>query len=113
MCEHYKTIITPEAQQDVRQIVLYIAGELCAPGAALRLQDEFEKGIQSLERNPGRIIVLDENPWGDLGIRKVRVRNYYVYFWIDDQRAAVWITGVIYVGRDQVSQLEKKRLPDQ
>ena len=39
MSEEYKLIILPEAQQDIRGIVLYIARELAAPQAALKLQD--------------------------------------------------------------------------
>lgn len=39
MSDSYKTMILPEAQQDIRNIVLYIAGELAAPQAALNLQD--------------------------------------------------------------------------
>jgi len=37
MSDKYKLIILPEAQQDMRGILLYIAGELCAPQAALDL----------------------------------------------------------------------------
>ena len=39
MSDYYKPIILPEAQQDIRGIVLYIAQELFSPQAALDLQD--------------------------------------------------------------------------
>lgn len=45
MSDIYKLIILPEAQQDIRNIVLYIAKELAAPQAALKLQDEFQTAI--------------------------------------------------------------------
>ena len=44
----YKLIILPEAQKDIRDIVLYIARELTAPQAAFNLQADFEKEIKSL-----------------------------------------------------------------
>lgn len=76
MSDLYKLIILPEAQQDIRSIVLCIAREPAAPQAALNLQDDFEKGIKSLAIMPKRIKTIDEQPWKDAGIRKIRVKNY-------------------------------------
>ena len=36
----------------------------------------------------------------------MRVNNYYVYFWIDSDNSMVQVTSVIYVARDQATQLE-------
>ena len=43
MSDQYRLIVLPEAQKDIRGIILYIARELMAPQAALNLQDEFQK----------------------------------------------------------------------
>lgn len=64
MADYYKLIILPEAQQDIRDIVLYIAQELFAPKAALNLQDDFHEEIQKLSYMPTRIKPIDEEPWG-------------------------------------------------
>ena len=40
----------------------------------------------------------------------MRVKNYYVYFWIDEGNSKVQITAVIYVARDQAKQLEKMKM---
>ncbi len=34
------------------------------------------------------------------------VKNFLVYFWIDDAGACVWVTAVVYGRRDQRKQLE-------
>ena len=70
MSEQYRLIILPEAQEDIRSIILYIARELAAPQAALSLQDEFQKEIHSLAEMPKRIKAVDEQPWKDAGIRR-------------------------------------------
>ena len=44
MADRYNLIILPEAQQDVRNTVLYIARNLEAPQAALNLQEEIQNG---------------------------------------------------------------------
>ena len=45
MSEKFKVIITPEAQDDIRNSVMYIAHELANPQAAIALQNEFRKEI--------------------------------------------------------------------
>ena len=75
MSDIYQVIILPEAQQDIKSIVLYIARELAAPQAALNLQEEFEKEIKSLAKMPKRIKTVDEQPLKDTGIRKTRMKN--------------------------------------
>ena len=110
MSERYELIILPEAQQDIRSIVLYIAQELYAPQAALDLQDEFHEQIQTLAEMPRRIKNIDDEPWGSKGIRKIRVRNYYIYFLVDDEEMAVKVNAVIYIGRDQGKQMKDRKL---
>lgn len=105
MSDKYSLIVLPEAQKDIREIVLYIAGELAAPQAALNLQDALQEGINSLSQMPERVKTIDEQPWKEAGVRKIRVRNYYIYFVISEQDHAVKIMAVIYVGRDQENQV--------
>ena len=112
MSDLYKLIILPEAQQDIRNIVLYIARELSAPQAALNLQAEFEKEITALAKMPKRIRTIEEQPWKDAGIRKIRVKNYYIYFLVDDEMA-VKVNAVIYTGRDQARQMTDRKMKDQ
>lgn len=113
MSQRYKLIILPEAQDDIRDIVLYIARELAAPQAALDLQDSLEKEINTLAVKPQRIKTIDEQPWKNIGVRKIRVKNYYIYFMISEETKTVKIMAVIYIGRDQKKQLEQKQLDKQ
>ena len=112
MSDIYQVIILPEAQQDIRSIVLYVARELAAPQAALNLQEEFEKEIKSLAKMPKRIKTVDEQPWKDTGIRKTRMKNYYIYFLVDDEEMAVKVNAVIYTGRDQTKQMTSRRMEE-
>ena len=112
MSDQYGIIILPEAQEDIRGIVLYIARELAAPETALNLQDEFQKEINTLVKKPKRIKLVDEQPWKDAGIRKMRVKNYYIYFLVDDEEMAVKVNAVIYVGRDQSKQMANRKMEE-
>lgn len=112
MSDAYKLIILPEAQKDIRDIIIYIAKELVAPQAALNLQENIEKEINSLKFKPKRIKTVDEQPWKDVGIRKKKVKNYYIYFIVDDEEMAVKVNAVIYIGRDQKKQMTERKMED-
>ncbi len=113
MSDNYRLIILPEAQEDIRSIVLYIARDLAAPQAALDLQNQFEEKINSLAYQPHRIKTIDEQPWKNAGVRKIRVKNYYIYFVIFEEEKAVKIMAVIYIGRDQEEQMVQRKLDRQ
>ena len=106
-------IILPEAQKDIRDIILYIASELAAPQAALELQDAFEEEINALSYMPDRVKLVEEQPWKDAGVRKIRVKNYYIYFVVSETQKEVRILAVIYVGREQEKQMAERKMEQQ
>ena len=103
----YFVKITTQAEEQLQTIVKYIVSELKAPTAALRLLDEIESATFSLSQFPRRIALTEEEPWRSLGIHKLPVRNFLVYFWIDEENSKVQITAVIYGMRNQIKQLSQ------
>lgn len=83
----------------------YIEAQLLAPNAAKRLLTDMSKAINNLQTMPNRHKLIDEEPWRSEGIRKIIVRNYYIYYWIDESQNKVYITAVVYGKRDQTKQL--------
>ena len=102
----YTVKITRQAREHLRGIKRYIAEELLAPDAAKNTIAALKKEIKSLSSMPERIKLTDEEPWRSEGVHCLRVKNYYVYFWIDEENSKVQVTSVIYVARDQAAQLE-------
>lgn len=102
----YTVRITRQAREHLRGIKSYIANELLAPDAASNTIAALKKEIKGLAQMPERIKLTEEEPWRSEGIRWLRIKNYYVYFWIDEENSKVQITSVIYVARDQAAQLE-------
>lgn len=102
----YTVRITRQAREHLRGIKQYIAEELFAPDAARNTIAALRKEIQTLSQMPERIKLTEEEPWRSEGVHRMRVRNYYVYFWIDEDNNKVQVTSVIYVARDQTAQLE-------
>lgn len=103
----YTVKITSQAEEQIREIIQYIAHELKAPGAAHHLLDTLEDSFASLAYFPQRVALVEEEPWFTKGIHRLPMKNFLVYFWIDEDDLKVQITAVIYAKRDQLHQLSK------
>ena len=102
----YEVKITSHAKESLHNISQYILKELQAPQAAEKTMVAIRSQIYTLDVMPTRIPITDEEPWRNYGIRRMRVKNFYVYFWIDEDEHRVQVTNVVFVGRDQRKQLE-------
>ncbi len=102
----YSVKITPQANEQMQEIFIYISKTLCVPDTALRLLNELKKAIMSLARMPKRVALTEEEPWRSYGVHKMAVKNFLVYFWIDDKRNEVHVIAVIYGRRDQLEALK-------
>lgn len=54
-----------------------------------------------MEFFPNRVSLTEEEPWHSQGIHKFSVKNYLVYFWVNETERKVQVTGVVYGRRDQ------------
>lgn len=97
----YEVRITSIALEQINKIREYILYELCSPIAAKKLLEYFYKGINSLSVFAERHKVVEEYPWGDKGVRKLIVKNYFVYYIVDTDNKIVQVLGVIYSKQDQ------------
>lgn len=103
----YEVKVTRQALEQMKEITHYIAHELCAPDTAYNLLDEMENTINSLADMPERMSLADEEPWRTQGVRKALVKNFIIYFWVDDENVKVQVIAVIYEKRDQLEQLKR------
>lgn len=108
--DNYKVKITEQAEVQLREILLYISNTLKEPDIAINLFNELQKSILSLDVMPKRIALIDEEPLRSYGIHKMPVKNFLVYFLVNEDLKEVHITAVIYGKRAQLKQLEKMKL---
>jgi toxin ParE1/3/4 len=102
---NYEVKVTRQARGQMREIALYIANECCAPEAAQNLLDKLEESINDLAEMPKRHSLVDKEPWRSEGVRKVIVKNFLIYFWVDGENMKVQVVAVIYEKRDQLARL--------
>ena len=105
MSEKYTVKITPQAQAQLSEIISYISYTLQAPGSATKVLDSLEKKIASLDQFPTRVPLVEEEPWHSQGVHKLLVKNYLIYFWVDENVKNIQVFGILYARRDQRHQL--------
>lgn len=108
--DSFEIIITPDAEADLIELRNYIADVLFAPETALSYIRAIRNEISTLSELPGRIKPVADEPWRSRGLRKVIVKNFYVYFRIDENQKRVYILNVIYNKRDQLKIMAQIKL---
>lgn len=103
--QRYSVKVTKQALEHLNCIWDYFSYELLEPDAARRILKMLRTRIGQLSKMPYRVRPIEELPWRDMGFRKICVKNYYVYFWVNENKKEVEVIGIIYARRDQASQL--------
>lgn len=101
----YEVRVTRQALEQMKEIVHYISNDLMAPDAADNLLDKMKAEITKLSSFPKKYALINEEPWRTEGVRKIVVKNFLIYYWVDDENNRVQVTAVIYSRRDQIRQL--------
>ena len=101
----YEVKLTPQALGQIVETVQYISKTLLEPEIARKWADTLQREIRKLDSMPSRHPLTEEEPWRTKGIRKMPVKNFLVYYLVDEEKKTVWVTAVIYGRRDQISVL--------
>lgn len=110
MEKQYKVQITKYALAQMEEIKEYIANELLAPQAAYNLFLEMKNKAVSLNSMPERNPLVAAKKWREQGVRKIIIKNFIMYYWIDEEQRIVHITTVVYGKRNQLKELSKMEL---
>ena len=101
----YKIEYLPSALRDLTEIADYIGVKLNNPEAADRLSENIVSAIDKLPEMPYRYPVY--YPVASFSVkplkmeyRKMVVRNYLVFYWVNEEKQQVTIARVIYGGRN-------------
>ena len=103
--KQYEVRSTKQANDHVLEYAEYIQNVLLNPQAARKFVNDIRMAVKGLNQMPQRNPLTCEEPWRSMDIRKMEVRGYIVYYWIDEENKVVHVTGVVYGKRDQIEQL--------
>jgi len=90
----------PVARQDMIEIVQYISRELRNPAAAGQLAEEMIAAGDSIQKYPyAGPAYIPIRPLKH-EYRKRLVKNYLMFYWVDEEKKQVTVARVIYAKRD-------------
>jgi len=96
----YQLSFLPIAKQDMTDISQYISHELCNPTAAEKLAEEMIEAAERLMEFPYINAIHQTFKPLKHEFRKQIVKNYIMFYWIDEEDEMVTIARVIYARRD-------------
>ena len=96
----YQLEFLPIAKKDMADIVQYISHELHSPAAAAVLADNMIEAAERLAEFPYINAIHQTLMPLKHEYRKQIVKNYILFYWIEEERKRVTIARVIYARRD-------------
>ncbi len=103
----YQSEYLPAARRDIVEIVQYISRVLKNPTAASRLAAELIEAGENIGSFPYAAPVYTPIRPLRHEYRKLLVKNYFMFYWVDEEKKSVMISRVVYAKRDHVPPLER------
>ena len=100
MSAQYRIRYSPAALDDLKDIFAYIATELRSSETASKQIHRINQEICSLDFMPCRYEQVDWEPWKSMGMRKVPVNNFVVFYKVDLDAMTVTVLRMVYGGSD-------------
>ncbi|MDR1816409.1 MAG: type II toxin-antitoxin system RelE/ParE family toxin [Clostridiales Family XIII bacterium] len=88
------------AEFDLEDIYLYIAETLLSPETAKKQLRRIMERIEKLDEMPRRFPCYDKPKWRKVGLRRMNVDNFAVFYLPDESSHTVNIIRILYSGRD-------------
>ena len=98
--DHYKVDVSKDAENDLLDIVRYIASEFSAPITALNMMELLEEAMTSLSKTPQRVPLVRDDRLAQIGYRHLGIKSYLVFFKIDEKNKMVNVARILYARRD-------------
>ena len=102
----YEVTYLPLARQDMVDIVRYIGHDLNNPQAAGRLSEKLVEAVERLADFPYSAAAYSPIRPLRCEYRKLTVKNYCIFYWVDETQKRVTIARVIYGKRNTNRLLE-------
>lgn len=83
----YVVEISETAEQDLESILRYLRHNLAGDIIADKYKLLFKQELKNLENIAGSMPVLSEDLTGYNNIRKVNVRNYIIFYFVDEENS--------------------------
>ncbi len=87
----YVVEISETAEQDLENIISYLRYNLVGDIIADKYKLLFKQKLKDLENVAGSMLILNEDLTGHKNIRKINVRNYIIFYIVDEENFKVLV----------------------
>lgn len=101
----YRVEFLPIAKQDLTEIALYIKDNLNNPIAAYNTVEQIVEAAKKLEAFPYSNLVYTPVRPLKKEYRKIPIKNYMLFYTVDETEKLVTVSRVIYARRNLSSQI--------
>ncbi len=104
----YIVEISETAEQDLKDIISYLKYSLAGDIIADKYKILFKQELKDLENIAGSMPVLSEDLTGHKNIRKVNVRNYIVFYIVDEENSKALVLRIGHAFMDWEKYLKEE-----
>lgn len=97
---NYRVDVSEPAESDLKDIIRYITSQLSPPISALCMMEIFEEAITGLSDFSQRCPFIVDERLSQIGYRKLIIKNYVIFFSIDELNKVVEVERILYGRRD-------------
>lgn len=108
--QQYLVQMTEHAEEALIYEAYSIASDLNAPESAINWARKMREAVLSLDHYPEKYQLTPEEPWHSLGLHRLPVGKYYIYYLVFDDIAEVRVTDIVFQGKDQLKHLREMPL---
>lgn len=103
----YIVELSETANQDLNNIISYLRYTLSGDIIADKYKILFKQALRDLEDVAGSMPILSEELTGHKDIRKINVRNYIIFYIIDEEKSKVFVVRIGHAFMDWEKYLKK------
>lgn len=85
---------------DIALTLGYISDVLFNVDASINLKKLVDNKLDEIEKHPYFFSIHSGNKEYDHEYRKAKVKNYYIFFYVDEDKKEIVIARFVYVGRN-------------
>lgn len=104
----YIVEISESAKQDLESIISYLQYNLAGELIADKYKILFKQELKNLENIAGSMPILNESLTGQKNIRKINVRNYIVFYIVDEEKSKAIVLRIGHTFMDWEKYLKDK-----
>ena len=103
----YQVIVTPSVLKAMEDTFVYLRGTLKMPAVAEKTYNNIAESIMGLSSFPKRRRCVDWEPMRSIGIRRLNVGRYAIFYVVNDEQQQVQVFSLLYGTTDVEERLRR------